>query len=713
MTLLSLHAGGTLLQIVARPASRPLALALTAPRWLLREQTASLLLVLVVAALLRLPFPDLTPFGHDEALEAERARPIWYGARPVDSEITSWWIPDPAGLLYFYALAEPFPQPAVARVLLVALANVASVGLCYLLVRRFFGPGAGLVAGLLYAANPWAVTFGRQPWVITQPLLTTVMLYSAMMVVVRRDRRWIVPFFVAGAAQTQTHLLAVLFGPPVLLTLILFARRWLVPQLVPAMVAGVAIVTPYALHLWSMRDGIVEALARGNRGMTLLPDGTAATLTAWLISGYNLEWKLGFDDAWMDRLAIPLLVTAVLAIALLLLGIIVSARSALGRQPRWEADALLLIWLVAPLALMSWQSSQVYIHYVLCLIPVPFILMARGALWLAALRAPANLGTIAPRKVVALALAGVLLVQAIAVVAFYAALERMASAPPTAVTATDWQAALNRSDLRARQLGIGELHGLPLRYWQTVADQTRLAARSTGIRSVTVVSGILDDDNRHLDRRRKALSYLLGPDLEPRFPLEGLAVVPTARDTLFLTVPDQELPRIVQRAATRLAEVPQPGTSGAARLFQVKARPAHEVITLRRRTNVPVTEGLRLVVLDLPSDVRSGQTVPLAAYLLVEDNWRIEGQGQVPYVELLDPSRGRRTVTHRGGLDSTSWRPGDLLIQQLNLTAPVDVPEGDYELRLGLTSAESDIEAGSDGSVESVRAATLRVRNSP
>ena len=130
------------------------------------------LLVLVVAALLRLPFPDLTPFGHDEALEAERARPIWYGARPVDSEITSWLIPDPAGLLYFYALAEPFPQPAVARVLLVALANVVSVVLCYLLARRFFGPRVGLVAGLLYAANPWAVTFGRQPWVITQPLLT-------------------------------------------------------------------------------------------------------------------------------------------------------------------------------------------------------------------------------------------------------------------------------------------------------------------------------------------------------------------------------------------------------------------------------------------------------------------------------------------------------------------------------------------------------------
>jgi hypothetical protein len=680
------------------------------PCWVLRERTASLLLVLVVAALLRLPLPDLTPFGHDEALEAERARPIWYGARPVESEITSWWIPDPAGLLYFYALAEPFPQPAIARVLLLALANVASVVLCYLLARRFFGRGVGLVAGLLYAANPWAVTFGRQPWVITQPLLTTVMLYAAMMVVVRRDRRWIVPFFLAGAAQTQTHLLAVLFGPPVLLTLVLFARRWLVPQLGPAVLAGAAIVAPYALHLWGMRDAIAGALARGNRGLTVLPDGTAATLTVWLISGFNLDLKLGVDDAWMDRLAIPLLLAAILATTLLLVGIVASARSCLRRRAGWEADTLLLIWLSAPLALMSWQSSQVYIHYVLCLVPVPFVLMARGALWLAGLPTPAVPGSMT-RSAVAIAIGAVLLVQTFTVVAFYAALDRMASAPSAAITATEWQSALNRADLRARQQGVGELHGLPLRYWQTVADQVRRAALGVGIVQVTVVSGIQDDGARHLDRRRKALSYLLGPDLESRFPLEGLVVAPTAEDALFLTLPDQELPRIVQRAASRLAEMPQPGTSSAARLFQVKARSADEVITLRRRTNRPVADGLRLVVLDVPTDVRPGQTAPLAAYLLVEDATRFADAPVVPYVELLRRSGEPWVTERRGGLDSTEWRTGDLLVQQMNLTVPVDAGEGPLELWFGLAPAD-DPEPHLADALPTVPAATLRVRDS-
>ncbi|MGE3911043.1 MAG: hypothetical protein AB7K36_16920, partial [Chloroflexota bacterium] len=91
------------MQTIARPGARPVMsrprFAPAVPRWLLSERTRSFMLILVVSAALRLPFPDLTPFGHDEALEAERARPIWYGARPVDSEITSWFIPDPAGLL--------------------------------------------------------------------------------------------------------------------------------------------------------------------------------------------------------------------------------------------------------------------------------------------------------------------------------------------------------------------------------------------------------------------------------------------------------------------------------------------------------------------------------------------------------------------------------------------------------------------------------------
>ena len=122
--------------------------------------------------------------------------------------------------------------------------------------------------------------------------------------------------------------------------------------------------------------------------------------------------------------------TAIVASALLLVGAFVCARSCLRRQPGWEADALLLIWMLAPLGLMTWQSSQVYIHYVLCLVPVPFVVMARGAVWLGRIGLPAPLATIGSRKLVGLLIGAILLVQGATVIAFYAALDAMASAQP-------------------------------------------------------------------------------------------------------------------------------------------------------------------------------------------------------------------------------------------------------------------------------------------
>ncbi|MCC6175282.1 MAG: glycosyltransferase family 39 protein [Chloroflexi bacterium] len=713
-------------------ASQPLERAVARPRvrWIVREHVFSALLVLTLACLLRLPFPDLTPFGHDEALEAERARLIWYGARPVDSEITSWWIPDPAGLLYVYSLAEALPHPARARVLLVASLNVVSVMLCYALARRFYGPRVGLIAGFLYAVNPWAVTFGRQPWVITQPLLTVLMLFSAAMVVERRDRRWVIPFFLAGAAQTQTHLLAVLYGPPVALTLLLFIRRWLVPQLALGVVGAVTLVAPFAHHIWTIWPSIADALERGNRGLTVAPDSSAVTLTAWLLSGQNLEAKLGFPDPAMAMLRGPLALVTVVTVGLLLIGMVVAARACWRRTSGWEADALLLIWLGAPLALMTWQSSAVYIHYVLCLVPVPFLMIARGAgaLW-QALEAPAMrdrttqslrrlwgdpdppqrtsteraptahqdgrpLPTCWPagRPVVPFVTPAVLmvvvLVQVAAVGAFYAALDRSLALPPSERSPTDVQQALNAEDLKARQMGIGEIHGLPLQYWQSVADQTRLAARNAGARNVVVVTGIQDAANRQLDKRRKALAYLLGPDLEPRFPLQGLTVLPTRNDALALTIPEQNLPRTIPLGPARLLDVPLPGTNGSTRGWLIRARPAHELVSPRWRTDAAFVNGARLLGLDGPTDAQPGQSIPLEAYWVVEHT-PAPGDDDEPYVALVDTTGRTVAVVSRGGLPSGEWRSGDLLAQRMTLTVPVSVPDGTYHLQAGLRSASS------------------------
>jgi hypothetical protein len=112
-------------------------------------------------------------------------------------------------------------------------------------------------------------------------------------------------------------------------------------------------------------------------------------------------------------------------------------------------------------------------------------------------------------------------------------------------------------------------------------------------------------------------------------------------------------------------------------------------------------------VLDLPPQVRPGQTAPLAAYLVVEDAARLAG-GLTPYVELVDANGARRTAVTRGGLLSEVWQSGDLLLQQMSLTVPVDLTEGDYELRVGLAVDEAATSSASAATV-----ATARVRAEP
>src|SRR5215213_2071758 len=102
--------------------------------------------LVLLAGIPRLIGPDLVPFGYDEALEALRARAIALGARPVANEVTSWLLPDPAGLLYFYALAEWFPQPPIARVIQLGLVNTLSVLTTYAVGRVFAGHGLGVLA---------------------------------------------------------------------------------------------------------------------------------------------------------------------------------------------------------------------------------------------------------------------------------------------------------------------------------------------------------------------------------------------------------------------------------------------------------------------------------------------------------------------------------------------------------------------------------------
>ena len=96
----------------------------------------------------------------------------------------------------------------------------------------------------------------------------------------------------------------------------------------------------------------------------------------WIAAGLNLlPTPLGLAD-WLDRLNGLLTVSSLVAGLLLAAGLAWCLARSAGRADGWRADALLLVWTVLPPALMAWQSSTVYLHYLVVLFPTIFLLMA-------------------------------------------------------------------------------------------------------------------------------------------------------------------------------------------------------------------------------------------------------------------------------------------------------------------------------------------------
>lgn len=129
------------------------------------KDTAALLLVLLVAALARLHRLDAVEFFHDEAMVSMMAQEMADGQTfPPQGILSSVGIPNPPASIYVMALPFAFSADPVIATGYIALLNIVGVGLLWLIARRYFGFTAALVAGLIFALNPWALLYSRKIW---------------------------------------------------------------------------------------------------------------------------------------------------------------------------------------------------------------------------------------------------------------------------------------------------------------------------------------------------------------------------------------------------------------------------------------------------------------------------------------------------------------------------------------------------------------------
>src|SRR5207248_4535425 len=121
--------------------------------------------IMVVTIFLRLWRLDLVQFRDDQGTLLRLAEDIVrLGRVPLAGMTDSLGTPLPPHFEYVLApIVAVSRDPRVATAA-IGLANAAAVAGTLLLGWRWFSPLAGVVGGLAYATNPWAVFFSRKVW---------------------------------------------------------------------------------------------------------------------------------------------------------------------------------------------------------------------------------------------------------------------------------------------------------------------------------------------------------------------------------------------------------------------------------------------------------------------------------------------------------------------------------------------------------------------
>jgi 4-amino-4-deoxy-L-arabinose transferase-like glycosyltransferase len=327
--------------------------------------------ILWVGFALRLALLDRFAFHPDEAIYSYWAL---YG-RQVDPFFLQVWPDKPP--LYLWLLGwvlEGLGATAVNARLPNVAASVLSIAVCAALARRWWGERAALLAALLLALNPLAISFA--PTAFTDPLMV---LAGLLALCLAASRRWLWAGIWLGSA-VMTKQQGVLFAPWVVAALFWPAEsRPRTLSALAALLAGLLLVVAPIVCWDSLRWAVAPSPwdlgARHASGLALAaPESWLPRLLSWAqlsatALGPPWPWGLllgavGWQALRRERLEAG----------------IGGRRTAPASQPAWA----LALWGLGFLALHLLSTAQIWDRYLLPLAPAVALLGAFGAVWVLA-----------------------------------------------------------------------------------------------------------------------------------------------------------------------------------------------------------------------------------------------------------------------------------------------------------------------------------------
>jgi 4-amino-4-deoxy-L-arabinose transferase-like glycosyltransferase len=313
----------------------------------------------------------------------------------------------PLALWVEAASAKLFGYSGFAILLPEALAGIAAVGLLYLLVARYFGRVAGLVAALALAVSPVSVAVNRDnnPDALFVLLLVAAVYVGARAVESGRLRTLLLSAFLVGLAFNTKMLAAAVVVPGIAAAYLLLVRLSWPRRLANAAVALLVLLvtsgawvaavqlTPAAdrPYVGSTTDNSALSLVLGYNGLGRVLGQDGGTSRGGGLGGAFsgtpgmfrlLNDALGDQGAWLLPLAIVGGASAVVA--------------AVRLRRRREGIALAVVggWFATAAVVFSYSSGIIHTYYLSALGPATAGLVGAGvvSLWRDARRGGAWIG---------------------------------------------------------------------------------------------------------------------------------------------------------------------------------------------------------------------------------------------------------------------------------------------------------------------------------
>lgn len=359
-------------------------------------------LIVAVAGWLRLYGIGTTEFDDDQAAVFRMAyHAVSQGHLVATSNIASIHIYNPPAVIYFFMLPAAFSSDPLWGAVMVGVLMTLSVLLTYVFVRRYYRRVAATIAALLYAVAARPIFYSRFIWNQNLlPILTILLLFALFRGVVECKKGWLGwAIFVLGLL-VQLHASGILMVFPLGLALLLAPKtlRWR-----DALLGCVAlIISSFPYLLWEVTSNFVDV--RTLLAVTKQPvfiDNKAWTFYQLFLSPYDYNNPPG-KYTLLGGL-VPVLSWTLTAMTLLVVGgVIVSLVTVFWSRSKgllaeeestkktWifrvkdyvyalQANSyrgglfVLLIWQIVPLLLLTRHSIELRAHYIIILMPGPFI----------------------------------------------------------------------------------------------------------------------------------------------------------------------------------------------------------------------------------------------------------------------------------------------------------------------------------------------------